>query len=182
VLQGYKDQLSVNYTHAATVSTDIMATQTRFSIAAGPVLVNLTYLTPIEVRKPFVWREFPLRKHFKLQDWTLHSFPFAYAAFDIISSDGSPHEIQLYTDATARECLLSIKYAHICLNSELEYVSSLETSMVTWNTTFTAKSIYHMVQRRPLQTLTENVDMSEDGSLIWAYAAVIHFTRYSDVG
>ena len=54
--------------------------------------------------------------------------------------------------------------------------------MVTWNTTFTAKSIYHMVQRRPLQTLTENVDMSEDGSLIWAYAAVIHFTRYSDVG
>lgn len=50
---------SVNYTAVGnTVSTP---TQTRFIIAAGPVLVNLTYLTPIEVRKFVSFARLPLK-------------------------------------------------------------------------------------------------------------------------
>jgi len=180
VIQGRRDEFSLNYTEGATVSTYIMPTQTRFSIAAGPVLVNLTYLTPIEVREnEFVCHGFPL-KFFKLQDWTLHSLPFAYAAVDIISSDGSPHAIQLYTDATGRKCSLVRTYVYVLwiYHFRLGLVSSDDTSMITWNTSLTAKSIYHVLQQRTLQTLTEHDDMSEDGSLIWAYMAVIHFSFY----
>lgn len=47
-IQGNRN--NVNYTGVGvTLSTSITPTQTRFTIAAGPVSVNLTYLTPIEV-------------------------------------------------------------------------------------------------------------------------------------
>ena len=39
----------VNHTSAKTVGTYITPTRTIFTIDAGPVRVNLTYLTPIEV-------------------------------------------------------------------------------------------------------------------------------------
>ena len=113
----------------------------------------------------------------KLQDWTLHSFPFAYAAFDIISSDGNPHAIQLYTDISASKCLLPI--LRTCFHSHLifksEFVSSDPSNEVVWNTSFTAKSIYHTAEQKlkTLRTLSETNDMSDDASVMFAYSVVI---------
>jgi len=45
LLQGYHS----NYTSANTVGIDITPTRTIFTLDAGPVRVNLTYLSPIEV-------------------------------------------------------------------------------------------------------------------------------------
>jgi hypothetical protein len=45
LLQGFH----VNYTSASTVGVDITPTRTIFTLDAGPVRVNLTYLSPIEV-------------------------------------------------------------------------------------------------------------------------------------
>jgi hypothetical protein len=119
----------------------------------------------------------------KLQDWTLHSLPFAYATFDIASSDGDPHAVQLYTDTSIRECLLTIMHPWILpLTLESELASSNDTNVVTWNTSLTAKSIYHMAQQMSAQTLVENGDMAEDGSQILAYTAVFNFADYLDAG
>jgi len=114
---------------------------------------------------------------FKLQDWALHSFPFSYTAVDIASSDGADHAIQLYFDITLRECSTSHPHTHAHSSSTLEFNIDLSTSdttnVVTWNTSFTDKSVYHMGQRQTIQTLTERNDMAEDGHQVVAYSAVI---------
>ena len=73
-------------------------------------------------------------------------------------------------------------YAHAPTSSnlELEFLSADDSNIFTWDISPTAKSIYHIAQRRTLQTLTENDDMSEDGFLILAYTAVIEFNGYLD--
>jgi len=68
--------------------------------------------------------------------------------------------------------------ATLPLHFKLEFVSADDTNIITWNTSLTSKSIYHVSQQKTLQTLTENNDMSEDGSQILAYTAVFHFTDY----
>jgi hypothetical protein len=75
---------------------------------------------------------------------------------------------------------LCMRLQPLHLNFKLGIVSSDDTNIITWNTTVTDKSIYHIVQQRTLRALTENNDMSEDGSLIWAYTAVIHSAGYFD--
>jgi len=48
ILQG----AHANYTASNVVAAFITSTRTIFMMDAGPVRLNLTYLTPIEVRKP----------------------------------------------------------------------------------------------------------------------------------
>jgi hypothetical protein len=36
----------------------------------------------------------------KPADWTLHSFPFAYMAIDVWSTDSQPHHVQIYSDVS----------------------------------------------------------------------------------
>ena len=72
-------------------------------------------------------------KLLKLQDWRLHSFPFAYAVFDIASSDGSPHEVQVYTDTSIRECWSSIKW---CLYDPYIFTLNQNLYLQTTQTSF----------------------------------------------
>ncbi len=49
--------------------------------------MNVTFLSPI----------FPT-------DLKRQSLPFSYLDISVISSDGNPHDVQLYTDITAGKC------------------------------------------------------------------------------
>ncbi|KAK7045364.1 hypothetical protein VNI00_007613 [Paramarasmius palmivorus] len=60
---------------------DITPTRTIYSVSAGLMQLNFTFLSPVEP-----------------QDLTLQSFPFAYIYVDAISRDGNPHNVQLYCD------------------------------------------------------------------------------------
>lgn len=53
-------------------------------MSAGPVALTVTFLSPI----------FP-------KDLKRQSLPFSYVDVSVSSSDGKPHEVQLYTDITA---------------------------------------------------------------------------------
>lgn len=100
LLQGYH----VNYTSADTVGVYITPTRTIFTLDAGPVRVNLTYLSPIEViHFLFHLETYTYCEISQLNDWTLHSLPFVYLAVDIWSTDGNPHAVQLYSDVTGRK-------------------------------------------------------------------------------
>jgi hypothetical protein len=98
--------------------------------------------------------------------------------FDIMSSDGNP---LMQSNCIPTSLAVSVYYplyAHayalpLCLNHLLEFVSSSRTSLVSWNTILTPKSIYHMAQQSTLQIFKENNDMAEDGSQILAYTPVI---------
>ena len=55
-------------------------------MSAGAVMMNITFLSPI----------FPT-------DLKRQSLPFSYVDVSVSSADGSPHDVQLYTDVTAGE-------------------------------------------------------------------------------
>ncbi|KAI0312486.1 hypothetical protein OF83DRAFT_644042 [Amylostereum chailletii] len=61
----------------------VTPTRTIFTIQAGPLELNITYLSPIEP-----------------DDFVKQSIPFAYLAFEARSTDGSPHHMQVYTGIT----------------------------------------------------------------------------------
>ncbi|KAF5343348.1 hypothetical protein D9758_014189 [Tetrapyrgos nigripes] len=65
-------------------SSVITPTKVIFTMLAGPVTLNVSFFTPIEV-----------------EDLALQSLPFIYLSLDIQASDGQDHEIQVYSDISA---------------------------------------------------------------------------------
>ncbi|KAF7368334.1 hypothetical protein MVEN_00154800 [Mycena venus] len=63
------------------VATQVTPTRTILTVQAGPMQLNVTFLSPIEPN-----------------DWALQSFPFSYVYLDGKATDGKTHSIQLYSD------------------------------------------------------------------------------------
>ncbi|KZT10663.1 uncharacterized protein LAESUDRAFT_343786 [Laetiporus sulphureus 93-53] len=70
----------------ATTLTSIQVTPTRtiYSVRAGPMNLNITFLTPIEP-----------------SDWVRQSIPFSYLVLEAQSNDGEAHDVQVYSDISA---------------------------------------------------------------------------------
>ncbi|CAA7266367.1 unnamed protein product [Cyclocybe aegerita] len=69
-----------------TTALYMTATRTIFTIQAGPVEFNVTYLSPVEEQP---------------SDWVRQSFPFSYVSIDTVwSTDGQEHQVQFYLDTT----------------------------------------------------------------------------------
>ncbi|KAJ3517821.1 hypothetical protein NLJ89_g243 [Agrocybe chaxingu] len=69
-----------------TTALYMTATRTVFTIQAGPVEFNVTYLSPVEEQP---------------SDWVRQSFPFSYVSIDTVwSTDGQEHQVQFYLDTT----------------------------------------------------------------------------------
>ncbi|KIK51207.1 hypothetical protein GYMLUDRAFT_181767, partial [Collybiopsis luxurians FD-317 M1] len=64
-------------------SYQITPTRTIFTLKAGNMAINVTFLSPIEPH-----------------DLVLQSFPFTYVFFEASSTDGKPHSVQVYQDIT----------------------------------------------------------------------------------
>ncbi|KAK7035331.1 hypothetical protein VNI00_011862 [Paramarasmius palmivorus] len=80
---GLKFNLTAGQDKAAAKVDGITITPTRtiYSLSAGPMRFNFTFLSPIEP-----------------QDLTLQSFPFGYVYVDATSGDGNTHSVQVYSD------------------------------------------------------------------------------------
>ncbi|KAJ7779914.1 hypothetical protein B0H16DRAFT_1359620 [Mycena metata] len=63
------------------LSTQITPTRTIITVQAGPMQLNVTFLSPVEP-----------------SDWSKQSFPFSYVYIDGKATDNQPHSIQLYSD------------------------------------------------------------------------------------
>ncbi|KAJ7495352.1 DUF1793-domain-containing protein [Mycena latifolia] len=66
------------------ISTEVTPTRTIVTVQAGPMLLNVTFLSPVEPA-----------------DWARQSFPFSYVYLDGRALDGKFHSIQLYSDISA---------------------------------------------------------------------------------
>jgi hypothetical protein len=69
-------------TAAVQQSVDVQATQTRYRFACGPVELLLTFTAPL-----------------LLHDLELVSRPVNYVSYEVTSSDGQAHEVEIYFDA-----------------------------------------------------------------------------------
>ncbi|KAK0213361.1 hypothetical protein DFS33DRAFT_1377847 [Desarmillaria ectypa] len=72
---------ATNLTNLKSVS--LTPTRTILGIQAGPMDVNVTFLSPIEPN-----------------DLVQQSFPFTYLYVDAVATDGQQHDVQFYTDIT----------------------------------------------------------------------------------
>ncbi|KAJ6598633.1 hypothetical protein B0H10DRAFT_2324189 [Mycena sp. CBHHK59/15] len=66
------------------ISTEVTPTRTIITARAGPMLLKVTFRSPVEP-----------------SDWSLQSFPFACMYVDGVASDGKQHSVQLYSDISA---------------------------------------------------------------------------------
>ena len=78
--------------------TVITPTQTVVAAQAGPMQVNLTFLSPIEVRIHLLALLSSLTPSLQPGDWVKQSIPFSYLAFSAKSLDGAAHTVQVYSD------------------------------------------------------------------------------------
>lgn len=168
-----------NYTTAKTVGAYITPTRTIFTIDAGPVRLNLTYLNPIEVSPCHVMCNcIADTSCLKMGDLRLHSFPFGYLAINLWSTDGQPHSVQLYSDVSGGQFIFFACSVTPELENLIEFVSSDVSNAIVWNTTQTPRIIYHQMRRSAIDSLAENKDMSEDGVLYFATPAVCFYVWY----
>ncbi|KAH9942418.1 uncharacterized protein BXZ73DRAFT_40863 [Epithele typhae] len=82
-ITGYADRVS-NITAPATVTgVHITPTRSVYSMQAGPMNINFTFLSPIEP-----------------DDWVKQSLPFTYAYFEASSTDNAPHAVSVFSTVT----------------------------------------------------------------------------------
>ncbi|KAK7045340.1 hypothetical protein VNI00_007589 [Paramarasmius palmivorus] len=122
----------------------ITPTRTIYSLSAGPVQFNITFLSPIEP-----------------QDLNHQSFPFGYVYFDATSGDGSEHNVQIYHDISGES-----KTDFMAT----EWLSEDPTDTISWNTTTSRSMVFHNAQRMPLDSLATTY-MAHDGILYHATLA-----------
>ncbi|KAK7045354.1 hypothetical protein VNI00_007603 [Paramarasmius palmivorus] len=73
---GLADRAGMNFSFVEVDDISVTPTRTVYSVSAGPMRLNFTFLSPVE------------------------SFPFGYIYVDAISGDGGSHDVQLYCDIT----------------------------------------------------------------------------------
>ncbi|KLO15800.1 DUF1793-domain-containing protein [Schizopora paradoxa] len=72
---------SLNTSRSIQTAVNFTATKTTYSLSAGPINVNATFLSPITPN-----------------DLVRQSMPFVYFYLDIFSTDGAAHDIRIYSD------------------------------------------------------------------------------------
>ncbi|KAI0930164.1 hypothetical protein AcV5_006948 [Taiwanofungus camphoratus] len=116
---------------------EITPTRTILTVQAGPMDLTITFLTPIEP-----------------SDWIRQSIPFSYLAFEATSSDGRPHDVQVYSDISA------------------EWLSGNRTALVNWTSIVTNNDVYHQIQLQSPSPSMEISNQAEDGTAYYAMTYV----------
>ena len=172
ILQGAR---RVNYTASRVNATFITPTRTIFTMDAGPVRLNLTYLTPIQVSR-LVFSSHAIYRIPKLDDWTRHSLPFGHFFIDLWSTDGNNHNVQLYSDMSGGEYMSHYGTGLVNSLTCVEFVSPRLQDRLEWNTTVTSTFIYHEAHvSSGVYTRTESDDLVADGTQSFAFRAVSGF-------
>ncbi|TRM62815.1 hypothetical protein BD626DRAFT_548254 [Schizophyllum amplum] len=86
------------------------------------------------------------------EDLVKQSMPFVYFSMKAASTDGSSHSVQFYSDVSA------------------EWLSNDLTTIVEWDTTTTANSIYHKASPQDPQPMVEESGLAQDGTLYYGVA------------
>ncbi|KAF8639975.1 hypothetical protein AX17_001222 [Amanita inopinata Kibby_2008] len=121
-----------SFAKAVQKSSEFTATRSIFVLSAGPVDITVTFLSPVEPT-----------------DLVKQSIPFAYLAVSAASTDGAPHNVQVYSDISA------------------EWVSGSNSLTATWSTTVD-NIITHQVQLQDQSLFAEINDHTQYGSAYYS--------------
>ncbi len=104
--QGYQWMGSSGFNFTRTATSEITPSKSVFRLEAGPITFNVTFLSPIEVRI-FYFLGLVVSLGVQPNDYVRQSMPFSYMYIDgIVASDSEPHNVQVYSDISARRSKL----------------------------------------------------------------------------
>lgn len=99
-----------NVSIATVQQVDFTATRTSFLLTAGPMTINASYISPIEVCTLLSSNHTMPYTYNVLQptDLLRQSMPFTYFALSATSNDGNAHNLRVYSDITggSSKCLI----------------------------------------------------------------------------
>ncbi|KAJ7195720.1 DUF1793-domain-containing protein [Mycena rebaudengoi] len=123
------------------LQTEITPTRTIISVKAGPMLLNITFLSPVEP-----------------DDWVRQSFPFSYMYVDGASTDGKTHSIQLYADISAEwvtnEDDTIVKWSKRTTYNTVYHQFSPQVPISTFGDIAEDSTVYFGMPQQPLGQLT----------------------------
>ena len=121
----------------------------------GLVTMNITFLSPVNPT-----------------DLMRQSLTFSYLDVAVASSDGAPHDVQLYADMTAGESLQSLVAVFYADNFITEWASGDRTAVAEWQYGVTGDGTdavaYHQFYRQTQLLFSETLDQTEYGDWYWA--------------
>ncbi len=126
------------------VSTEVTATRSIFTSSAGGVQLVAEWLSPVEPG-----------------DLQRQSVPLALLTVTVSSTDGNPHDVQVYADITG------------------EWVSSTESALISWDVSSDANGRYWSVGLQSPNPLSETTQMANWGTVVWAAQAAPSLTYES---
>ena len=97
------------------------------------------------------------------------SFPFGYLSVTVQSTDGNSHSVQLYSDISAGTSLNTCNMTYHLVTG---WLGGNATSIVQWNTTQTASSIYHQAWLQSPQFMQEIANLAEDSTVYYGMQSV----------
>lgn len=99
-----------------------------FVLAAGPVDLTVTFLSPVEVYITIITVLGYLTTFIQPDDLIKQSLPLSYMSVSAAANDGGTHSVQVYTDISA------------------EWVTGDNSLTANWSTTTNNNLIIHQVQ------------------------------------
>lgn len=151
-------------------SSQVTPTRTVFMIQAGPVLLNVTFLSPIEVCPLLLYLKIPSKASTSLTIWSnnpCHSHIF----MSMFNPPTAQHILCNCTQMSAAVSVYSYGYLHLVTFSA-EWVSGNRKNIAFWNTTQTGQSVYHQIHRQTPQSMQETANVAEDGIFYYAMRTV----------
>jgi len=135
------------------------STRTIFTMTCGGVDLTATFLTPIEVRTPSITDLQPGCDLTKAQptDLVNQSIPFSYLSVEVVSNDGKPHKVQLYTDISG------------------EWLAQSDQAFA-WETV-TGSTVNHRFWLQNQTQATEVNGRLRDGYVMYSTKQVTHFRQ-----
>jgi hypothetical protein len=120
-------------THGAQIANQtgfaFTATQSKFTHAAGNVIVTTSFISPIEVCAYNRIKDgcVKLRVSAQPSNLVLQSLPAAYVAVTTQSTDGTRHRIQVYSDISAGRFLNYVDPLHLIQQESMHQNGSAAT-------------------------------------------------------
>ena len=128
-------------------------------MTSGGVDLTATFLSPIEVRTPPTTDVQPGCDLTKAQptDLVNQSIPFSYLSVEVVSNDGKPHKVQLYTDISG------------------EWLAQSDQAF-TWETV-AGSTVNHRFWLQNQTQATEVNGRLRDGYVMYSTKQVTHFRQ-----
>ena len=167
LLLGSAAESNLNMSAAAQTQQVYTATQTSYLLTAGPMNVNMTFLSPLEVSSGGPSSSEAILTIRKVSNLTRLSVPFSYLQITVEPNDGNSHDVQIYSDVYGGEFSVLV-CACLSLTCLSDWICADNTSPLNWTANVDDGFTFLQMEYVNPVPFQESQDLPRDGSLYYA--------------